>query len=90
MIVLEEVLDMVRKKLRNKLPADYEITGESDLDELGLSSLQVADIIFALEDKYEFEFDLAKALGIVSIKDVVAAANEAIAEYHGVSADGQV
>ncbi|MGI8335645.1 acyl carrier protein [Actinomadura scrupuli] len=82
MIVLEEVLDMIRKKLRNKLPSHLDLTADTELDRLGLSSLQVADIVFAIEDEHDFEFDLAKALGITTIGEIVTVANEALAEFH--------
>ncbi|WP_207935729.1 phosphopantetheine-binding protein [Actinomadura sp. KC216] len=72
---------MIRKKLRNKLPEDVELNGETELDGLGLSSLQIADIVFSLEDKYDFEFDLHEALGITTISGIVEVANEALSEY---------
>ncbi|MBO2448577.1 acyl carrier protein [Actinomadura barringtoniae] len=72
---------MIKKKLRNKLPDGVELNADTEIDRLGLSSLQIADIVFSLEDKYDFEFDLNQALGITTISGIVEVANEALSEY---------
>jgi acyl carrier protein len=82
-IALEEVFGMIRKKLRNRLPDDVELSADTEIDRLGLSSLQIADIVFSLEDKYDFEFDLNLAMGITTIGEIVDVANQALSEYSG-------
>jgi acyl carrier protein len=81
MIVLDEVIDMIRKKMRRKLPDDIVLTADTELDNLGLSSLQIADIVFALEDKFDFEFDLDRTFGIKTIGEVVMLVNEMLSEF---------
>lgn len=80
MITLADVLEVLQRKLRNKLPAGFVLDADTDLEVIGLSSLQIADIVFALEDAYDFEFDLERAMAIRTVADIVAVANEALSE----------
>ena len=78
MITLEEVADLVRRELRRKLPDDAVLTEGTEVADLGLSSLQLSDIVFTLEERHDVEFDPARAAEIKTLGDVVAVANEAI------------
>ena len=78
-ITLDDVVALVRRELRRKLPEDFELTGETQLEDVGLSSLQVAEIVFTLEEEHEVEFDTSRAADVKTLADVVAVANEAIA-----------
>jgi len=82
-ITLEEVAGLVRRELRRKLPADVELTSDTRLEALGLSSLQVAEIVFILEEEHEVEFDTSRAAEVKTLGDVVALANEAIVAQGG-------
>lgn len=84
MITLDDVVALVRRELRRKLPEDFELTGETRLEDVGLSSLQVAEIVFTLEEEHEVEFDTSRAADVKTLADVVAVANEAIAAQAGV------
>ncbi|MBO0879806.1 MAG: acyl carrier protein [Mycobacterium sp.] len=78
MIALEEAIELIRRKLRNKLPDGLELNEETPLDALGLSSLQISDIVFTIEDRHGFEFDASRAAGIQTVGDIVALANEMV------------
>jgi acyl carrier protein len=78
MITIDEVVDLIRKELRGKLPAESVITENSTMDELGLSSLQIAEIVFTLEETHGVEFDPARAADARTLGDLVALGNEAL------------
>lgn len=78
MITLEDVAVLVRRELRGKLPADRVLDEDTRLDELGLSSLQVSEVIFSLEEDHGVEFDTARAADVKTLGDVVTLANAPI------------
>lgn len=78
MITIEDVAVLVRRELRGKLPADRVLDEDSRLDDLGLSSLQVSEVIFSLEEDHGVEFDTAKAADVKTLGDVVRLANESL------------
>lgn len=61
MITTDEVAGLVRQQLRNKVPAGVELRDDTKLENLGLSSLQISDIVFTLEERHDFEFDADRA-----------------------------
>ena len=75
MLTVEDVSAMVRKQLGGKLASDTDIRAETELDELGLSSLQVSDIIFSIEEELSIEFDAADAADITTVGGLVELAN---------------
>ncbi|HEX7278713.1 MAG TPA: phosphopantetheine-binding protein [Solirubrobacterales bacterium] len=77
MVTLNEVVDLVRREMRGKAPA--EMAADTRLEDLSLSSLQVAEIVYTLEEEHEVEFDESRAAEIKTLGDVVALANAAIA-----------
>lgn len=79
MITVEEVAALIRREMRGKLAQDSQIDENTRLDELGLSSLQVSEIVFTLEDEHGMEFDPAKAAEAKTLSDLIALGNEAIA-----------
>lgn len=82
MITADEVLGLVKNELRGKLPAEN-IDEHTELNELGLSSLQIAEIVFTLEEEHEVEFDPARAADAHTLGDLVALGNEALAAAKG-------
>jgi len=86
MITLEEVTTLVRRELRGKLQDGTQLDRDTRLEDLGLSSLQVAEIVFTLEEEHEVEFDASRAADVQTLGDVVDVANEALAEVGGVPA----
>lgn len=79
MVTVDDVATLVRRELRGKLPAGMTIDADTRLDDLGMSSLQVSEVIFSLEEKHGFEFDAARAADVSTVGEVVALANESLA-----------
>jgi acyl carrier protein len=80
MITVDDMATLIRQEMRGKLPKDVEITESTRLDELGLSSLQVSEIVFTLEDEHGVEFDPAKAADAQTLGDLLALSNEVLEE----------
>lgn len=75
MITVEQVCEMVQKKLRGKNASEITLSEQTAFDELGLSSLQVADVVYGIEDQLGIEFDPSRAADIKTIGDLVNLAN---------------
>ncbi len=82
MVTIDEVERLIRERMRGKLPADATVGPGTVLKDLGLSSLQLSDIVFSLEELHDIEFDASKAADVKTVGQMVAVANEAL------SADG--
>lgn len=78
MVTVQEVADLARHELRRKLPDGLALDGSTKIADIGLSSLQVSEIVFTLEERHDFEFDAARAADIETLGDVVALANEVL------------
>jgi acyl carrier protein len=76
-ITVDEVAALIRREMRGKLPEGTIIDENMSMDDLGLSSLQVAEIVFTLEEDHEVEFDPARAADAKTLGDLVALGNEA-------------
>jgi acyl carrier protein len=76
-ITVDEVAGLIRREMRGKLPEGTIIDESTSMDDLGLSSLQVAEIVFTLEEDHEIEFDPARAADAKTLGDLVALGNEA-------------
>jgi acyl carrier protein len=86
MTVFDEVVQRVRKESR----VDGSKIGEaSTLDELGLSSLQVADIIFSLVDDFDVEIDEERAAQIKTLGELVAILDQALGNRAAALANAQ-
>ena len=70
MITVETVCDLIRKKLGGKA-ASLELGADTVLDSIGLSSLQIADIVYTIEDDAEIELDPSEAANVKTVGDVV-------------------
>jgi len=71
-VTLADVITLVRRQLRGN--ATREMGENTRLEDLGLSSLQISDLVFSLEEQYDLELDTARAAGIRTLGDVVALA----------------
>lgn len=78
MVTVQEVADLARHELRRRLPQDVELDKDTRIADVGLSSLQVSEIVFTLEERHDFEFNAARAADIQTLGDVVAFAKEAL------------
>lgn len=89
MITVEEVTETIRREMRGRLPATTSIDESTVLEDLGLSSLQVSEIVFTLEEKHGFEFDAAKAADMRTLGELVTLANESLAVRLGSAERGR-
>lgn len=84
MITIDEVRKRIEEQLRGKLPDGVSSIDETTkLEDLGLSSLQISDIVFGLEEDYDVEFDAAAAADAKTLGDVLVVANRALEEKDG-------
>jgi acyl carrier protein len=86
MITIEEIRQRVEHELRGKLPDGVTITESTAIEDLGLSSLQISEIVFGLEEDHGVEFDAALAADAKTLGDLLAVANQALAEKEGAAA----
>jgi acyl carrier protein len=79
-ITIDEVRKRVEHELRGKLPDGVTINQDTVIKDLGLSSLQISEIVFGLEEDHEVEFDAALAADAQTLGDLLAVANKAMGE----------
>lgn len=82
-ITIDEVDVMIRERVRGKLPSDVAIDSDTVLKDVGLSSLQFADIVFALEERHDVEFDGSKMADVKTLGELLDVANQEIASSKG-------
>ncbi|MEV6836219.1 acyl carrier protein [Streptomyces sp. NPDC052301] len=75
MITAEEVCVRIAKKLGSKANS-YTLNEDTAFDSVGLSSLQIADIVYSIEDDLEIEFDESRAASVKTVGDLVKLAAE--------------
>lgn len=75
MITAEEVCRTIAKKLGSKSD-QYTLNADTTFDEVGLSSLQIADIVYGIEDDLDITFDESRAAGVKTVGDLVRLAEE--------------
>ena len=73
---LDEVVRRIRRQARGRLD-DMEVARESTMTDLGLSSLQVTDMVFGIEDDFDIEFDESRVAELATLGDLLDLANEA-------------
>jgi len=78
MITLDEVARLIRREMRGKLPDGVTLEESTRLDDLGLSSLQISEIVFTLEETHNVEFDAAKAADVNTLGELIAVGNETL------------
>ncbi|MET8091552.1 acyl carrier protein [Micromonospora sp. NPDC005220] len=74
-ITVQDVVDLISAKLGGR--AGPTVDGQSVLRDLGLSSLEIADMVYSLEDQLGVEFDPAEAADVLTVADLVQLANAA-------------
>ncbi|OBF55335.1 hypothetical protein A5787_03205 [Mycobacterium sp. 852002-50816_SCH5313054-b] len=80
MITIEEVAALVKRAIRGKHANQIVIDESTNLGDLGLSSLQIAEIVFSLEDTRGVEFDPARAADAKTVGQLIAVGNTALQE----------
>lgn len=81
-ITIEEIRDRVERELRGKPPDGVTIDECTVIKDLGLSSLQISEIVFGLEEDHDVEFDAALAADAQTLGDLLVVANQALSEKH--------
>ena len=81
-ITVDDVAHLVRKQLGAKLPDDVELAAETELEDLGISSLDQAEVFFEVEEMVQLELDATAAADVTTLGEFVAALNALIAQQH--------
>ncbi|WP_307821695.1 acyl carrier protein [Streptomyces coffeae] len=69
-ITVEDVCGLIAKKLGSKA-GSFTLNADTAFEEVGLSSLQIADIVYTIEDDAGIEFDPSQAAGVKTVGDLV-------------------
>jgi acyl carrier protein len=80
-ITVEEVGALIRKQLRGKLPADAELGPDTELEGLGLSSLDQTEVFFEVEEAVGMELDPTAGADVTTIGELVAVVNRLIDQH---------
>ncbi len=78
-----DVAAIVRAQLGAKLPPEAPVTAGSTLKELGLSSLDLTEIYFAIEERVGTELDPTAAADVKTLGELVAVVNALVAKAGG-------
>ena len=62
--------EIVYNLIKNRL-SDVELKESTSLSELGLNSLDLVEITFEIEDKFNIEFTSSEITDLETIKDVI-------------------
>lgn len=68
--MFEQVKEVIMKKFGSKI--DFEIKEDTRFDVINIDSIDFMEIIMALEDQFNIEFDISKASDLKTVGDVVA------------------
>ncbi|MCM6774563.1 phosphopantetheine-binding protein [Nocardia sp. CDC159] len=79
MITIDEVVALVRREMRGKARRDTVLDESSPLTDIGLSSLQIAEIVFTLEEAHGATFADHLAANAKTLGDLVVLGNQALA-----------
>lgn len=83
-VTLDEVVTLARGEMRGKARRHIVLDASSALTDIGLSSLQIAEVIFSLEETHEASFADHLAANAKTLGDLVVLANEAMAQRDGI------
>ena len=87
-ISVHDVAEMVRKQLRGKLPKDAELDRSTSMEDVGMSSLDVTEVYFAIEEKVGLELDPVAASDAKTLGELVDVVNGMIATATGAGTNG--
>lgn len=74
-VVLEDVTTLIRKALRSRQDLGDELGEETSIEDLDLSSLQLADVVFQLEEQKGVRFDGGELSELRTLGELVELAN---------------
>ncbi|AKG43036.1 Acyl carrier protein [Streptomyces sp. enrichment culture] len=70
MVTVSMVCELMAKKLGGKAD-QHTLNADTEFETVGLSSLQIADIVYAIEDEVGIEFDPGQAANVKTVGDLV-------------------
>ena len=83
----QEVLEGIREELEAiKVPGAEDAAPESTWNDLDVDSLDLVEVVKALEDRYEIQIADGRLKGIESVGDAIALVQELVAEREGARA----
>lgn len=88
MITIDEAETLVRRQMRGKISKDIVIRADTELRDLGLSSLQITEVVFGLEEQHGIEFDTERAAQARTLGDLIQLGNETIAASQRTGTEG--
>lgn len=80
MITIDEIADRIRAEMRGKAKRDVQLGPDSVLEELGLSSLQIADVIYGIQEDYDLTLDEQRAADTKTVGQLADLVNETLGE----------
>lgn len=83
MVTIEQITDLMRAKLSAAREADAALTETTTFEDLGVTSLELANFVFRLEDEFDVVFDPSMAADIKTIGDLVKVVNESMVADSG-------
>lgn len=83
MVTIEQITDLMRAKLSAAHEADVALTETTTFEDLGVTSLELANFVFRLEDEFDVEFDPSMAADIKTVGDLVKVVNESMVTGSG-------
>lgn len=84
MVTLEEVATLVRGAVRGRKRRDAVLDESTRIQDLDLSSLQLAEIVFTLEEEKGVRFDGSRVSEVATLGELVELANESLGQVSAV------
>lgn len=69
MITMAEIQEQIRRSLGGRA-AGVQLGEKTSLQDIGLSSMQISEILFRLEEAHGIEFDTARAAEVQTLGDL--------------------
>jgi acyl carrier protein len=83
----QDVLEGIREELATiKVPGAEDATPQSTWNDLDVDSLDLVEVVKALEDRYEIQIADGRLKSIATVGDAVSLVQELVREKEGVSA----
>jgi acyl carrier protein len=79
-ISVDDVAEVIRAQIGDKLPAHVPLGAETMLEDLGLSSLDLTEVFVSIEELVERELDSVRASNAKTIADLVALVHQQLAD----------
>jgi acyl carrier protein len=80
MITSDQITTLMRDRLEAVRDPAVDLSDDAAFQDLGITSLDLANFVFSLEDEFDVELDPSMAADIHTIGDLVRVANESLAD----------